>query len=75
MVEVGAGAAEDTDVEDMVMDMVVDVVAKEDVEEGDMVINHMNLQADMEHSWPRPLYILQTNGDSSPCNKILIFKK
>ena len=45
--EVAVGATEDTDVEVMVTDVVMAVVAEEDVGEGDMVKTHMNLPTDM----------------------------
>ena len=49
MVEVDAGAAEDTEVEDMAVSMVVSVEEYEDVVEGAMVITHMNSPSGMEH--------------------------
>ena len=47
MAEFDAGAEEDVEVEDMVGPMAVDVVAKEDVMEGAMVITHTNYPAGM----------------------------
>ena len=66
LVEVEAGAAEDTEVED---------IAKEDKEEGAMVITHMNFPEGKEHLWQNLVYTLQTNGDSYPHNKNNIFNK
>ena len=42
--EVASGTAEDIEVEFMVVSMVMDVVANEDVVEGSMFITHMNFQ-------------------------------
>ena len=42
MVEVGAGAEEDTEVEDIVVAVTVVVMSKEDVGEGSMFITHMS---------------------------------
>ena len=50
----------------MVVDMVVDVVAEDDMMEGAMVITHMNSPAGTEHSWQKLFYTLHTNRDSSP---------
>ena len=69
------GASEDMELKDMVMAMVVAMVAKEDVEEGAMITTHMNFPAGAKYLWDRYVYTLHTNGDSSPCNKRLIFKK
>ena len=49
MAEVGAGATEDTEVEVMVVVVVMDIVAKEDVVEVDMVKTHMNFPTVTEH--------------------------
>ena len=57
------------------MSIFVEVIAKEDAGEGSMVITNMNLLEGKEHSCQRPMYNLQTNGESSPCNKRRIFKK
>ena len=69
------GAEEDMEINNMVAAVVMDVMAEEDVGEGDMVITHMDFPSGTENSWHRNVYTLQTNGDSSPCNKIIIFKK
>ena len=68
-------AADDTYVDKMVVPTVVYVVAKEDVVEGDMVITHKNSPAGTGHLWHKLMYTLQTNGDSSPCNKRIILRK
>ena len=47
----GTGAAEYTEVEDMVVSVVMGVVTGEDVVEGAMVITHMNSSAGTEHLW------------------------
>ena len=59
----------------MVVSTVVDVVAKEDVVEVDMVITHMNSPSGTEHSWQMPVYTLQKNRGSSTLNKRIILKK
>ena len=64
-----------TEVEDIFVAMVMDVVAKEEVGGGSMVITHINLPPGTEHLWQRPVYTLQTNGAFSPCNKRIIFEK
>ena len=69
------GVVEDTEVEVMVVVVDMELVAKEDVMEGAMIITHTNLPAGMEHLRQRPIYTLQTNGGSSPRKKILIIKK
>ena len=56
--EVNAGAAEDTEVEVMVVTIVVGVVAYEDVVEVAMVITHMGSPEGTEHSCQRPRYTL-----------------
>ena len=61
--EADAGATEDTEVEDMVVAAVVEVVAEEEVVEGAMVITHMDLPAGAEHFWNKLVYTLQNNGD------------
>ena len=48
--EVASGAAEDTEVKVMVKYMVMNVVAQEDVLEGDMVETHINMRAGTKHS-------------------------
>ena len=68
-------AVEDTEVELMVVAVVMSVVAKEDVVEGAMVKTHINLPEGAEDSWKKLVYILQNNLDNSHCNKIIIFKK
>ena len=73
--EVGLGAAEYMEAEDMVLVVSVEVVSEEDVLEGDIFITHMNLPAGTEHLWQNLVYTLHTNGLSSPCNKRIIFKK
>ena len=57
------------------MSVFVDVVANEDVGKGAMVIIYTNFPEGTEYLWQRPVYTLQTNGDNSPPNKIIIFKK
>ena len=47
--EVPAGAEEDTEVEVMVMSVVMSVVAEEDLVEGAMVITHVNSPSGTEH--------------------------
>ena len=54
------------------MAVVMDVVAEEDAEEGDIVINHMNSPAGIENLCQMPVYTLHNNGGSSPINKIII---
>ena len=68
-------ASEDTWVEFMFVVVVMDVVNKEDVVEGDIVITHMNSPVDMEYSCQRPVHTLQANVASCTRNKIIIFKK
>ena len=46
-----AGAAEDTEVDDMCLAVVVDVVTKEDAVEGAMVITRMNFPVCTKHAW------------------------
>ena len=70
-----AGMAEDTEIQDLVVSVFVDVVAEEDVVEVDMVKTHMNFPTVTEHQWQKLVYTLHTNGDSSPSNKIIVFKK
>ena len=60
--ESDAGATDDTEVEDMVLSVVVDVVGGEDVVEGDMVITHINFPAGTEHLCQNLLFILHING-------------
>ena len=72
---VDVGATYFTKVDNMVMAVVVDVVSKEDLGERARVMTHMNSPASTEHSWQRPVYTLQINGDSSPCDNRIIFKK
>ena len=70
------GAAEDTDVEVMVVAVVMVVVmAEEDVLERAMVKIRMNSIAGTENSCQKLVYTMQTNGYSSPHKKIIIFKK
>ena len=57
------------------MAVVMAVVEEEDVVERAMVKTHMNFPAGTENSWQKLVYTLQTNGDSSPCNTIIIFNK
>ena len=71
----GAGATEDTEVEVMVVSMVMDVVAEEDVVEGYTVKTHMNLPAGTENLHQKLVYNLKINGDSSTCNRRRIFNK
>ena len=75
MAEVDAGAAEDTEVEDMVVTVAIDMVAEDDMGEVFMVITHMNSPVGTEHLFQKLVYTLHTNGDSSPSNKIIIFQK
>ena len=56
--EVDKSAAEYMEVEDVVMAVVIEVVANEDVVEGDMVITHMNLPAGMDNFWQKLVYNL-----------------
>ena len=58
MEKVDNGMEDYTEVEDMVMDVVMDVVAKEDVVRGSVGITHMNSPGDAEHLWWKLLYIL-----------------
>ena len=69
------GVVEYMELEVVFTAVVMDVVAKEDMLEGAMIINHMNLPAIRKHLWQRPLYTLKNNVVSSPCNKIMIFNK
>ena len=73
--EVGAGAVEDKEVDDMVVDVVVGMVANDDLVEGDMVITHMNSPEGTENLGQKLRYNLHTNEDFFPCNKIIIIKK
>ena len=75
MAGVDAVASEDEEVEGMVVAIVMDAVAKEEVVEGAMVITHMNSPAGGENVWQKLVYTLHTNGNSSPHNKRIIFKK
>ena len=50
VVEVEADVAEDTEVEYMVVAMVLDILDEEGVMEGSMVITHMHYPEGMEHS-------------------------
>ena len=75
MAEVDAGSAEDKELEVMVTDMVIVVVAKEYMVEGAMVITYMRFPSGTEHSWHRNVYTLQKNVDYSPRNNRIIFKK
>ena len=70
-----AGAAEYTEVDFMVVAVVMDVVAEEDVVEGAMVKTHINFPEVMKHFCKKLVYTLHTNVESSPCNKIIILKK
>ena len=70
-----ADAAEDMEVEVMVVSVVMAVATKEDVVEGAMIKNRTNLPGGAEHSRQKLVYTLQTNGDSSPCNTTIIFNK
>ena len=73
------GAAEDTEVEVLVVAVVVAVVmvmvSEEDVVGLSIVITHLNSPPGTEYLWQMPVYTRQKNGGSSPCNKIIIFKK
>ena len=69
------GASENTGVEVMAVDVVMAVVAEEDAVEGAIVKTHINFPKGTEQSWQKIIYTLHTNGDSSPRNKIIIFKK
>ena len=51
MSEVAAGAAKDTEVEVVVVAVVMVVVSKEDVVEGAMIKTHKNLTAGTENLW------------------------
>ena len=73
--EVVADASEETEVEVMVVAVVMAVVAEEDVVEGAMVKTHMNFPAGAERSWQSLVYTLHTNVYSSTRSKIIIFKK
>ena len=69
------GTAEDTEVEVIVMAVVMAVVAEEDLMEGAMVKNLMNFPAGPGNLRQNLLYISQTNGDFSTCIKRIIFRK
>ena len=67
--------AEDTEVEVMVVVVVMAMVAEEDLVEVSMVKNHMNFPAGMEQLCQKLVYTMHTNGDYSPRSKILLLKK
>ena len=69
------GASENTGVEVMAVDVVMAVVAEEDLMEGAMVKNLMNFPAGPGNLRQNLLYISQTNGDFSTCIKRIIFRK
>ena len=68
-------AEEDTEVQAIAVAVVMSVVDEENVVEEAMVKTHMNLPAGMENSRQKLVCTLQTNADSSPCNKRIISKK
>ena len=70
-----AGATDYTDVEVVVMAVVIAVVDEEYVVEGAMDKTHMNLPSGREHLLQRIVHTLHTNGYYSPCNKIIIYNK
>ena len=69
MSEVDASAADDLEVEYIVVAVVLDMVANEDVVEGAMVITQTNSLSGTYHLYQKLVYNLLTNGDSSACNK------
>ena len=62
MEKVDNGMEDYTEVEDMVMDVVMDVVAKEDMVEGSMVLTHMSFLEGTKRLWHKLLYNLHING-------------
>ena len=69
------GVEEETEVDVMVVAVVMAIVAKEDVVEVAMVKIHMNFPAGMENSLQKLVYTLQTNGYFSTNKKRIILKK
>ena len=55
------GTEEDTEVDVMVIAVVMTVVDKEDLVEGGIVLTHMNSPAGTENLLQRPVYTLQSN--------------
>ena len=74
MVEVDAGVAEDTDVEDMVVAIPMNVMDEEDAGEVSMVITHINLSKGTEYSQKGPCIPFRPIATSFIAKKNIIYE-